>query len=314
MIENHALCIFPCKSFFQCVSMLFDTRGDIMRVLYYATMLALVAAGVSCRPREGKEEPFYIGIWQGTYQDTRISIQVSIEFRKDGRAIFVVDQREEVIVAGYSIDLQKQPPHLDIEHRPQAWGIVETLIEQINRNAMRTEFMNERASRPSAFGSDAIVLRRADDHFLPFGAKTAEERDRQLEHALTIDIILFGGKQQKELLAICEVLFRHQFTNNVSAAQQKAAAYFLTIDERDPPAELLDRFAGHSPPVRPRSEFQLGKGLLFNIDTLVWLDEVTVEVEGGYYEGGLSASGNTYVLRRENGTWKVIKKKPGWIA
>jgi len=227
-----------------------------MRTLSWTTILALLIAAVSCTSRDEKEKPFYLGIWQGTYEDTPISI----EFRKDGRLILVVDQREEVIVAGYSIDLQKQPPHLDIERRTRAWGTFENIIEQISRNTMRMEFMKERAARPSAFSSDAIVLWRANGHFLPWGAKSAEERDRQLEHALRMDIILFGGKQQKELLAICEVLFRHQFTHNVSAAQQKAPAYFLTIDERDLPAELLDRFAGHSPPVRPRSEFQLGKG------------------------------------------------------
>ncbi|MHC4388356.1 MAG: hypothetical protein ACYSX1_07090, partial [Planctomycetota bacterium] len=104
------------------------------------------------------------------------------------------------------------------------------------------------------------------------------------------------------------------FEHNASAAQQNAAAYFLTINQQDAPAELLGRFAGHSPPVKPRSEFREGNGLLFRIGSLVWSDKRTVEIEGGYYEGNVSASGNTYVLQRQEGIWRVVKKKPGWIS
>ena len=39
-----------------------------------------------------------------------------------------------------------------------------------------------------------------------------------------------------------------------------------------------------------------------------------VEVAGGYYEGGLSASGNVYRLKRVDGGWKVIEDGMEWIS
>ncbi len=47
------------------------------------------------------------------------------------------------------------------------------------------------------------------------------------------------------------------------------------------------------------------RGLLFYISEIRWLSESEVEVEGGYYEAGLSASGNTYHLSRNRGSWIV---------
>lgn len=276
-----------------------------MRALYYATMLALLAAGVSCRPREEKEQPFYIGIWQGTYKDKPLSI----EFRKDGRAILVYGGEDAIPIATYSINLQKEPPHLDVKLRKPWLESFSTLIEQTAPDTIRIEDFKDGAPRPDAFTSDAMVLRRAESHVLQRRAKSAEERDRKLQHVLTMDIILFGGEEQEELFAICEAVFRYQFEHNALAAQQNAAAYFLSIDQRDPPTEFMNRFGGHSPPVKPRSEFHERKGLLFRIETLVWLDKASIEV-GGVTIG---VSRNTYVLRRRNGTWKVIKRKPGVI-
>ena len=282
-----------------------------MRVLSWTTILALLIAAVSCTSRDEKDKPLYLGIWRGTYQDRPLSI----EFRKDGRVILISSNEDAIGLAGYSIDLQQQPGHLDIEFRNQPWGIIKTLIEQTGPDTMRIQHFRGRTPRPSAFTSDAFVLRRAESHVLPAGAKSTEERDEKVQHAFTIDIIRFGGEQQEELFAICETVFRYLFEHNASAAQQKAAAYFLTIDERDLPAEFMDRFQGHGPPVKPGSQFREGKkGLKFRIETLTWLDKRTVEIEGGYYEGNVSASGNTYVLRRQKGSWRVIKKKPGWIS
>jgi hypothetical protein len=281
-----------------------------MRVVYWTTIVTVLIAAVSCTSKGEREQPFYIGIWQGTYE----GMPLSVEFRKDGRVILIHGGEDAIGLAGYSIDLQRQPSHLDIEFHNQSWGIIKTLIEQTGPDTTRIQHLKEQTPRPDALDSDAIILRRAKTHVLPRLTKTAEERDKKLQDALRMDIILFGGEQQEELLAICEAVFRYQFEHNASGAQQNAAAYFLSINRQDAPTELLDRFAGHSPPVKPGSQFRIGNGLKFRIDTLVWLDEATVEVEGGYYEGGLSASGNTYVLRRQKGSWRVIKRRLGWIS
>jgi hypothetical protein len=115
-------------------------------------------------------------------------------------------------------------------------------------------------------------------------------------------------------LDIFEAVFRHQFEDNASAVQQKAAAYFLVIRDEDPSPEFLARFAGHQPPVRPGSEFEVGKGLQFRVESLEWLDDGGVKVTGGYYEASLSASGNVYTLEPDGEEWEVTDDEMEWIS
>ena len=290
-----------------------------MRVLYWTTILAVLTGAASCTSQGKKGEAFYLGIWDIRRAKKPPTIPhpnnpMTIEFRQDGRAVVVSGAEDRIFLGSYRIDLRQRPPHLDMEFRNRAGETVKTLIEQTEGDTMRMQRTMPSTPRPAGFDSDVMVLRRVESHALQRGAESAEKRDKALEHALTMDIIMFGGEQEEELLAICEAVFRYLFEHNASAAQQKAAGYFLSIDHRDPPAEFMSRFGGHSPSVKPGSQFQEGNKLKFRIDTLVWLDEATVEVEGGYYEGNASASGNTYVLRRQKGIWRVIKKKPGWIS
>ena len=280
-----------------------------MRVLYWATISTLLMAVVSCTPQDEKENPFPVGIWQGTYQDQPISI----EFRKDGRAFLVSGGEDAIVLAVYSIDLRQKSGHLDIEFRNQSWKHIATLIKQTGPNTLRIQHFKDGTARPPAFTQDAIVLYCAKSHVLP-RIKTAEERDREMRNALIMDTIRFGGEKHEELLRICEATFRYQFEHNASGAQQNAAAYFLSIGGKDLPKALLDRFRGHSPPVKQGSQFQVGNGLKFRIVRISWLDDINVEVGGGYYEGNVSSSGNTYHLRRKDGTWKVISFKRNWIS
>lgn len=57
------------------------------------------------------------------------------------------------------------------------------------------------------------------------------------------------------------------------------------------------------------SQFRVGDGIKFEIDSIMWSDGASVEVEGGYYEGNVSGSHNTYRVRCENGDWRVISDK-----
>jgi len=118
----------------------------------------------------------------------------------------------------------------------------------------------------------------------------------------------------QEALDIAETTFRYQFENNVSGQQQKAPAYFLSLFGKDPAPEFLKRFAGHKPPVRKGSEFEIFKGIKFSVTLIKRVTRDKVEVSGGYYEAGLSASGNTYVLEKKNGRWTVTKKILRWIS
>jgi len=115
-------------------------------------------------------------------------------------------------------------------------------------------------------------------------------------------------------LDICEAVFRHQFEHNASGAQQGAAAYFLEIRKEDPSPGFLDRFAGHQPPVFAGSKFKIGRGLSFRVDSIEWQEDGSVKVNGGYYEAGLSASGNVYTLETDGESWKVADDVMEWIS
>ncbi len=88
----------------------------------------------------------------------------------------------------------------------------------------------------------------------------------------------------------------------------------------------MERFADHFPTVVPVSECSAdielgvsrgpvsGRGLIFTVGDITWVSATEIEVAGGYYEGGLSASGNVYRLKRAEGVWKVIEDKMEWIS
>lgn len=57
-----------------------------------------------------------------------------------------------------------------------------------------------------------------------------------------------------------------------------------------------------------------GRGLSFRIEQ-VEIDGDKATVTGGYYEGNLSASGNTYTVERQpDGRWKVTGNEMQWIS
>lgn len=124
---------------------------------------------------------------------------------------------------------------------------------------------------------------------------------------------------------MAEAVFRYQFEHNASGQQTNAAAYFLEFGNFDPDDAFISRFNGHNPPVKKRSQCstkgmqvtdkKTGKpGLIFSIDKIVMTGPDTTEASGGYYEGGLSSSGNTYYLKRRNGKWFVEKDIMHWIS
>jgi hypothetical protein len=128
-------------------------------------------------------------------------------------------------------------------------------------------------------------------------------------------------------LEVFEAVFRHQFDKNASAGQRNVDYFFLALEGgADPPPEFLARFKDEKPIVLPASmatasaaagvkhKDRGGRGLIFSVTSIAWLDGDTAEVEGGYYEGGLSASGNTYRVQRVDGAWKVTGDRMKWIS
>jgi hypothetical protein len=132
--------------------------------------------------------------------------------------------------------------------------------------------------------------------------------------------------RNSELDAIYEVSFRYMFSNNASGQQKSAGVYCLAVGGEDPAAEFLARFAGFHPPIRKASDCTASieegvlekatgvRGLQFRIDEIRNKTSTTAEVIGGYYEGGLSSSGNVYFLEKKDGLWVVVRDVMEWIS
>ena len=45
-----------------------------------------------------------------------------------------------------------------------------------------------------------------------------------------------------------------------------------------------------------------------------YTDKDHATVNGGYFEAGLSASGNVYTVERLKGVWTVVKDEMTWIS
>jgi hypothetical protein len=127
---------------------------------------------------------------------------------------------------------------------------------------------------------------------------------------------------------IREAVFLWQFEHNASGQQTNAQVYFLEVGEKggDPGDEFMKRFTGHKPPVRKVSACSASadqgvldkktgeKGLIFRVTSIKWKSDTSVDVSGGYYEAGESASGNTYTAKKEKGKWQVTNNKMHWIS
>jgi len=154
---------------------------------------------------------------------------------------------------------------------------------------------------------------------------------------LTILLALFSTacvaapvNKAAEELDIREATFRYQFGKNASGQQQAAKNFYLAVPGggkgTDPDDAFMKRFAGNKPTVKRLSECDSSddkgvvdkktgeRGLIFTTGAIKWVSDTEVEISGGYYEAGLSASGNTYFLKKVDGKWKVIKDVMHWIS
>lgn len=131
-----------------------------------------------------------------------------------------------------------------------------------------------------------------------------------------------------EELDILETVFRYQFDHN-GASYTHPAFFCLSLAEakgppKDPPAALLSRFKGQIPLVEPSSAVDTdmwygvhikgkkGRGVLLRLTKIRWIDDDTVEVDGGYHSANRMASGNTYRAERRQGTWVVVSDTLHW--
>lgn len=125
-----------------------------------------------------------------------------------------------------------------------------------------------------------------------------------------------------------EAAFRHLFGDNASALKQGARFYCLEVEGgADASPALLARLADVGVRVVPASscvpdpkdgvtEKASGErqGLIFRIEEIRKVGPGRVDVDAGYYEAGLSASGETLEMVREGEAWKVTADRRRWIS
>jgi hypothetical protein len=130
--------------------------------------------------------------------------------------------------------------------------------------------------------------------------------------------------REKQEEDIADAVFRYQFVHNASGRQQRASVYFLSLRHRNPSKEFMQRFAGNKPRVSTVSECTEDQdvrdlhtdepGILFSITEIRWITRNQVQVSGGYDEGYLSSSGDTYFVEKRSGKWTVVRDEMHWIS
>jgi len=128
---------------------------------------------------------------------------------------------------------------------------------------------------------------------------------------------------------IREAVFRHQFELNASGAGSDVGARCIGVGDRaqDPSETFLARFVGIVPPVLKSTDCAMDQtrthlvvvasgqpALRFNCAEIHRRWDGSVDAEGGFYAGNLSASGNEYRLKKVNGKWIVVSDKVNWVA
>jgi len=132
----------------------------------------------------------------------------------------------------------------------------------------------------------------------------------------------------EEELEIQQTVLRYQFGHNAAANKYDIFCIAMSGGETnsDAPTKLIRDLndAGHKVVKHSDCNAHMDKGvterisgkpaLILNIGKVKWLAKDEAVVEGGYYEAGLSASGNTYRLKKLSGVWQVIQDQMNWIS
>lgn len=125
---------------------------------------------------------------------------------------------------------------------------------------------------------------------------------------------------------IYETVFRYQMSRHTLPPPETISAYCISIRGADPSDAFLLRFSEQAPPVLKASDaYTVGGGIVyargkkglafkFSVGEVRWIDENTVDVEGGYSLSSLAASGNIYRLVRRGAHWTVVKDTLQWIS
>ncbi len=106
---------------------------------------------------------------------------------------------------------------------------------------------------------------------------------------------------------------------------------FLSVKKNreamDLPPEFMARFKDQIPKAEPVSASEYidnadgvfhkkdhGRGIIFFVNDITWIDDNTVELEFGNYVASLGARGIYVRVEYINGQWTVTESKGGWVS
>lgn len=165
--------------------------------------------------------------------------------------------------------------------------------------------------------------------FIPWGfsqnspAVTGKSADEQEIYALVIrsqmqDWIRSGDDGEAEAKSK---------SDKAIATSLNFRIFFISINHKDPSDDFMNRFRDIPRTMKKISSAQPDKGphtpvdkstqkagIIFSVDSILWSDQDSAEVQGGYYCGGLCAAGITFSVRREDGKWVIKSSKMNWIS
>ncbi|HUL29980.1 MAG TPA: hypothetical protein VLZ03_05945 [Thermodesulfobacteriota bacterium] len=133
-----------------------------------------------------------------------------------------------------------------------------------------------------------------------------------------------GTRQIKAEDDIRETAFRYQFSpwlRQIPERDRGKISFFLSVGENkeDPSNDLMNRFMNDKPAVKARSHATGGlsgvkdrdtgqAGVIFYLSNVKWLSDAEVEVEGAYFQSGVTSSRSTFHLTKKNDKWVVTKE------
>jgi hypothetical protein len=123
-----------------------------------------------------------------------------------------------------------------------------------------------------------------------------------------------------------EATLRYLFLHNGSGAQQHAGVYCIDLDDHDPPAAFVARFADVAPPVKAASACKTGeygevldratgkRGIGFHLGEISWPGDGRVYIDASYVEGSVDAGGYVCAVERRDGVWVVAGARGTWVS
>lgn len=105
-------------------------------------------------------------------------------------------------------------------------------------------------------------------------------------------------EQQEMYLAVIE----HMLARCSKSSEQVC----LSIDGKDPPKDILNRFAQKGRPIEPASHHKNDIGVICAVYGIEFDSSSKARIAAGYWRGSLAAEDGEFMIVKRRGTWRVV--------